>query len=244
MLLKLTLNSLYARLLTVCMTVFAISLSLMLYMSVEKLRTSAYTSFTDTISQTDLIVGSRASSVQLLLYSVFRIGNATNNITWESYLDIIDRDEVDWAVPISLGDSHKGFRVMGTNKEFFNRQHLPADKIKLLLANQGWNEKSRLIHSGPAIQYDHPNHRGSVGIIAPYSKNFCDTCNRLRVTAQGQLHLCLFSEDGKDLRPYLQAGDSAQLTEFLSLSIYDKLPKHYLQQQQTGATRNFAMLGG
>ena len=121
MLLKLTLNSLNARFLTVCMTVFAISLSLMLYMSVEKLRTSAYTSFTDTISQTDLIIGSRASSVQLLLYSVFRIGNATNNITWESYLDIIDRDEVDWGVPISLGDSHKGFRVMGTNKEFFNR---------------------------------------------------------------------------------------------------------------------------
>ena len=132
----------------------------------------------------------------------------------------------------------------GENKEFFNRQHLPADKIKLLLANQGWNEKSRLIHSGPAIEYDHPNHMGSVGIIAPYSKNFCDTCNRLRVTAQGQLHLCLFSEDGKDLRPFLQTGDAAQLTEFLSTSIYDKLPKHYLQQQQTGATRNFAMLGG
>ena len=121
MLLKLTLNSLYARLLTVGMTVFAISLSLMLYMSVEKLRTSAYTSFTDTISQTDLIVGARTSSVQLLLYSVFRIGNATNNITWESYEDVIDRKEVAWSVPISLGDSHKGFRVMGTNSEFFKR---------------------------------------------------------------------------------------------------------------------------
>ena len=121
MLLKLTLNSLYARLLTVGMTVFAISLSLMLYMSVEKLRTSAYTSFTDTISQTDLIVGARTSSVQLLLYSVFRIGNATNNITWESYADVIDRKEVAWSVPISLGDSHKGFRVMGTNNEFFKR---------------------------------------------------------------------------------------------------------------------------
>mgnify|MGYP001443301636 FL=1 len=103
------------------MTVFAISLSLMLYMSVEKLRTSAYTSFTDTISQTDLIVGARTSSVQLLLYSVFRIGNATNNITWESYADVIDRKEVAWSVPISLGDSHKGFRVMGTNNEFFKR---------------------------------------------------------------------------------------------------------------------------
>ena len=121
MLLKLTFNSLYARLLTVGMTVFAISLSLMLYMSVEKLRTSAYTSFTDTISQTDLIVGARTSSVQLLLYSVFRIGNATNNITWESYEDVIDRKEVAWSVPISLGDSHKGFRVMGTNNEFFKR---------------------------------------------------------------------------------------------------------------------------
>ena len=121
MLLKLTLNSLYARLLTVAMTVFAISLSLMLYMSVEKLRTSAYTSFTDTISQTDLIVGARTSSVQLLLYSVFRIGNATNNITWESYEDVINKKEVAWSVPISLGDSHKGFRVMGTNSEFFKR---------------------------------------------------------------------------------------------------------------------------
>ena len=121
MLLKLTFNSLYARLLTVSMTVFAISLSLMLYMSVEKLRTSAYTSFTDTISQTDLIVGARTSSVQLLLYSVFRIGNATNNITWESYEDVINKKEVAWSVPISLGDSHKGFRVMGTNSEFFKR---------------------------------------------------------------------------------------------------------------------------
>jgi len=121
MLLKLTFNSLYARLLTVAMTVFAISLSLMLYMSVEKLRTSAYTSFTDTISQTDLIVGARTSSIQLLLYSVFRIGNATNNITWESYEDVINKKEVAWSVPISLGDSHKGFRVMGTNNEFFKR---------------------------------------------------------------------------------------------------------------------------
>ena len=121
MLFKLTLSSLYARFLTVSMTVCAISLSLMLYLSVEKLRTSAYTSFTDTISQTDLIVGSRTSSIQLLLYSVFRIGNATNNITWESYKDIINRDEIAWSVPISLGDSHKGFRVMGTNIEFFER---------------------------------------------------------------------------------------------------------------------------
>ncbi len=121
MLLRLTLHSLYARWLTVSLTIFAISLSLMLYLSVEKIRTSAYASFTDTISQTDLIVGSRTSSIQLLLYSVFRIGNATNNITRESYEDIISREEVKWSVPISLGDSHKGFRVMGTTDEYFTR---------------------------------------------------------------------------------------------------------------------------
>ena len=128
MLLKLTINSLYARLLTVSMTVLVISLSLMLYLSVEKLRSSSYTSFTNTISQTDLIVGSRTGSVQLLLYSVFRIGNATNNITWESYEDIIKRDEIKWSVPISLGDSHKGFRVMGTNADFFKRYKYRGDR--------------------------------------------------------------------------------------------------------------------
>ena len=132
MLLKLTLNSLYARLLTASTTIFAISLSLMLYLSVEKLRSSAYTSFTNTISQTDLIVGSRTGSVQLLLYSIFRIGNATNNITWESYQDIIEKDEVEWAVPISLGDSHKGYRVMGTNKDFFKHYKYRGNKSLII----------------------------------------------------------------------------------------------------------------
>jgi putative ABC transport system permease protein len=114
------------------MTIFAISLSLMLYLSVEKLRSSAYTSFTNTISQTDLIVGSRTGSVQLLLYSIFRIGNATNNITWESYQDIIEKDEVEWAVPISLGDSHKGYRVMGTNKDFFKHYKYRGNKSLII----------------------------------------------------------------------------------------------------------------
>jgi putative ABC transport system permease protein len=76
-------------------------------------------SFTDTISGTDLIVGARSGSVQLLLYSVFRIGNATNNFTWESYQDIAARQNVDWIVPIPLGDSHRQFRVMGTAQAFF-----------------------------------------------------------------------------------------------------------------------------
>jgi putative ABC transport system permease protein len=121
MILRLAFGSLLARALTVAMTILAIALSVMLFLGVEKVRTGAKASFADTISGTDLIVGARSGSVQLLLYSVFRIGNATNNLTWESYQDIAARPEVDWIVPISLGDSHRQFRVMGTTAEFFER---------------------------------------------------------------------------------------------------------------------------
>ncbi|WP_306111342.1 MULTISPECIES: ABC transporter permease [Roseovarius] len=119
MILRLAFGSLMARALTVSMTVLAITLSVALFLGVEKVRTGAKASFADTISDTDLIVGARSGSVQLLLYSVFRIGNATNNVTWESYEDIANRPEVDWIVPISLGDSHRQFRVMGTTQAFF-----------------------------------------------------------------------------------------------------------------------------
>lgn len=121
MILRLALASLMARALTVSMTILAIALSVALLLGVEKVRTGAKASFADTISGTDLIVGARSGSVQLLLYSVFRIGNATNNLTWQSYQDIASRPEVDWIVPISLGDSHRQFRVMGTTKAFFER---------------------------------------------------------------------------------------------------------------------------
>ncbi|WP_136440768.1 ABC transporter permease [Pacificoceanicola onchidii] len=121
MILRLAFRSLMARALTVGMTVLAIALSVALFLGVEKLRTGAKASFADTISGTDLIVGARSGSVQLLLYSVFRIGNVTNNVTWESYQDIAARPQVDWIVPISLGDSHRQFRVMGTTPAFFER---------------------------------------------------------------------------------------------------------------------------
>jgi putative ABC transport system permease protein len=126
--LRLALASLAARALTVAMTIIAIALSVALFLGVEKVRTGAKASFADTISGTDLIVGARSGSVQLLLYSVFRIGNATNNLTWKSYQDIAARTEVDWIVPISLGDSHRQFRVMGTTPEFFDHYKYRSGK--------------------------------------------------------------------------------------------------------------------
>ncbi len=128
MILRLAFGSLGARALTVAMTVLAIALSVALFLGVEKVRTGAKASFSDTISGTDLIVGARSGSVQLLLYSVFRIGSATNNVTWESYQDIAARPEVDWIVPISLGDSHRQFRVMGTTTSFFQRYKYRQDR--------------------------------------------------------------------------------------------------------------------
>ena len=128
MILRLAFGSLVARALTVGMTILAIALSVALFLGVEKVRTGAKASFADTISGTDLIIGARSGSVQLLLYSVFRIGNATNNMTWESYQDISSRPEIDWIVPISLGDSHRQFRVMGTTPAFFERYKYRSDQ--------------------------------------------------------------------------------------------------------------------
>ena len=104
---------------TALLSVFAIALSITLFLGVERMRIGAKSSFTNTISGTDLIVGTRAGSVQLLLYSVFRIGNATSNISMDSLDAIEARDDVAWVVPISLGDSHRGYRVMGTSNDYF-----------------------------------------------------------------------------------------------------------------------------
>jgi putative ABC transport system permease protein len=125
---RLALQSLRNRSLTAVLTVLAIAVSVMLLLGVEKVRIGARQSFADTISNTDLIVGARSGAIQLLLYSVFRIGNATNNVTWKSYQDIAKRPEVAWTVPLSLGDSHRGFRVLGTTADYFNRYTYRRDK--------------------------------------------------------------------------------------------------------------------
>ncbi|OEF88920.1 ABC transporter permease, partial [Vibrio splendidus] len=101
------------------LTILTVAVSVILLLGVERVRTEAKSSFANTISGTDLIVGGRSGQVNLLLYSVFRIGNATNNIDWKSYEEFSQHNAVKWAIPISLGDSHKGFRVMGTNHSYF-----------------------------------------------------------------------------------------------------------------------------
>ncbi|HHF2857088.1 MULTISPECIES: ABC transporter permease [Vibrio diabolicus subgroup] len=116
---KLAWKSLINRKATAILTIMTVAISVILLLGVERIRTQAKDSFANTISGTDLIIGGRSGQVNLLLYSVFRIGNATNNIDWKSYQEFANHRAVDWSIPISLGDSHKGFRVMGTNHSYF-----------------------------------------------------------------------------------------------------------------------------
>lgn len=119
MLFKIALASLINRRFTVFLAIFSIAVSVAIVLSVEHIRHQAKDSFANTISGTDLIIGARSGRINLLLYSVFRIGNATNNISWRSYQAIKGQKEVSWAIPISLGDSHRGYRVLATVNDYF-----------------------------------------------------------------------------------------------------------------------------
>lgn len=126
--LTLALKSIWNRRFTATLMVVSIALSVALLLGVERLRTESRASFANTISGTDLIVGARSGSTQLLLYSVFRIGNATNNISWQSYQEISRLKNVKWSIPVSLGDSHRGFRVMGTTRDYFIHYRYARDR--------------------------------------------------------------------------------------------------------------------
>lgn len=131
-LLRIALRSLNNRRFTALLTIFAIALSITLLLAVERVRTETRSSFASTISATDLIVGARSGSVNLLLYSVFRIGNATNNIRWSSFEHFAQHPQVKWAVPLSLGDSHHGYRVLGTSEDYFTHyQYARKQHLKL-----------------------------------------------------------------------------------------------------------------
>jgi putative ABC transport system permease protein len=140
MILRLTFASLRNRLLTTCLTVVAIGLGVTLLLGIEQIKTAARNSFYNTVSQADLIVGARGGSLQLLLYTLFHIGQPTNNITFESYQAIAQHPEVEWTIPISLGDSHKGFRVVATNPSLL--EHYRFRGGQAITLNQGkWSSE-------------------------------------------------------------------------------------------------------
>ena len=120
MILTMASKSLMNRKGSVLLTITAMAVSLFVLLAVDHIRQQTKHSFASTVSGVDLIVGSRTSSINLLLYSVFRIGSPTANVSWTSYQHLAKHPKIAWSLPVSLGDSHKGYRVMGTTKDFFS----------------------------------------------------------------------------------------------------------------------------
>jgi len=130
MLFKLVVASLWSRRVMAILTCISIAISMMVLIGVAHLRAEVKYNFERTVSGVDLIVGSRTSGINLLLFSVFKIGNPSNNIQWKSYQNIVNNSQVAWSVPLSMGDSHKGFSVIGTTNDYFEYFEY-ADKQKI-----------------------------------------------------------------------------------------------------------------
>lgn len=118
---KVAWHSLLDRKYTALLTLISVAISTFVLLGVEHIRHEAKESFSKTVSGVDLIVGARTGQLNLLLYSVFRIGNATNNISWESYRELAADPQIAWTIPIALGDSHRGYRVVGTTQDYFTK---------------------------------------------------------------------------------------------------------------------------
>ena len=141
MILALALKSLRNRKFTAALTALSIALSMLLLLGVERIRHESRESFAAMISGTDLVVGARSSPVHLLLYSVFHIGNATNNLRWDSYRAIAANPAVAWTIPLSLGDSHRGYRVLGTTPDYFEHFRFARDRRLVMALGKGFGDE-------------------------------------------------------------------------------------------------------
>jgi putative ABC transport system permease protein len=197
-------KSLANRALASTLTLLSIALSVALLLGIENVRAGMRQSFSNTISRTDLIVGARGSSMQLLLYSVFGIGSPTNNMSWETYERLRNHPAVAWTIPISLGDSHRGFRVVGTDSSFYRHFRYgqgravqlaegvePRDAHDVVLGHQVAAELSYSVGDNVVITHglhgtgimDHDEHPFRVaGILA---RTFTPVDRSLYMTLQG-----------------------------------------------------------
>lgn len=133
----------------------------------------------------------------------------------------------------------------GDNQDYFKKHHLPGTAVTEKLLARGWRARPRIEGAGPAIEFEHDNSAGTIGLIAPYSKDFCKSCNRLRVSAKGALHLCLFGEGGYNLRDYLQSDDqSEELQEKILNLMQFKVSAHFLHDDNSGVRKHLASIGG
>ncbi len=178
----------------------------------------------------------------------FRAGFETvkiNTVLLKGMNDLEIDDFIDFAMdkPISL----RFIELMrtGENGNYFAAHHLSGTYVTEKLLARGWHMKPRGEGAGPAAEFAHQDSQGTIGLIAPYAKDFCKSCNRLRVSAKGNLHLCLFGEGGYTLRDLLQADDQGPALQDKILSLMNfKKSTHFLHEGKTGATPHLASIGG
>ena len=133
----------------------------------------------------------------------------------------------------------------GEMDSFFERHHLSGEILAQKLLSQGWQLQQRAATDGPAKVFSHPDYQGEIGLIMPYEKNFCASCNRLRVSAKGKLHLCLFGEEGIELRDLLQSEEQQGVLQSRIFSaLQGKREHHYLHQGDSGIRNHLASIGG
>ena len=133
----------------------------------------------------------------------------------------------------------------GEMDTFFHHHHLSGEILVKKLLEQGWQLQQKAITDGPAKVFKHPDYMGEIGLIMPYEKNFCASCNRLRVSAKGKLHLCLFAEEGIELRDLLRSDEQQSILQARIFSaLQGKREHHYLHQGDTGIRQHLASIGG
>lgn len=139
-LLVLAIKSLKHRLFSTTLTVLSIALGFCLLLLVERMKSAAEDGFTQSISQVDLIVGARSGPLQLILYTVFNMGDATHNISYSTFEKYSNHPAVDWTIPYTLGDGHRGYRVVGTNLAFFEHYRYRGDRRVEFLEGKAFNQ--------------------------------------------------------------------------------------------------------
>ena len=133
----------------------------------------------------------------------------------------------------------------GDNLDYFNKYHVSSKVFKDYLNKNKWIYQTLGKDAGPALNYINPEYKGKFGIIAPYSKDFCKSCNRLRITSRGDLRLCLFGNTGISVRHLLQKDDQLEeIKELVLAQMKFKKESHYLELGDTGSTTNLSKTGG
>ena len=133
----------------------------------------------------------------------------------------------------------------GDNLDYFKKNHISSKIFKDYLLKNNWTQQTYGKDAGPALNFIHPEFEGKFGLIAPYSKDFCKTCNRLRITSRGDLRLCLFGNTGISIRHLLQSdSQKEELVDLVIKQLHLKKESHYLELGDTGITPNLSTTGG